>query len=366
MTYTVKLDSNGKITTPNSLNVAIENVIKNVNGVATKQNGNTVFDPTMLKNVYINKPTILDPINGSTTQNTSVTGSAYSTNNIYSGLHSGSVIEVATDQLFTNIVYTHTNTYPGQLPMYIGTPGTTYFMRIKYISNEVESEWSNTINYVQHIVGIIPPSITIDASTLPNIANISTYSIRNATDSHISTDWEIATDINFTNIVNTSLNDTVNLTSYSIPTNLNSNSKYYIRARYHSASYTSMYVYNELTVIIKLPTVLVTMGANSLVENSSTIGTIDNYINTAIYTITALKGTIVYNNTSTFTYTSQAIPGYSDETDTITINSSKAGMYDSDATSISLNIINIPYTLDQTLNNANYGLNLDVTSGYII
>ena len=47
---------------------------------------------------------------------------------------------------------------------------------------------------------------------------------------HISTDWELATDPDFTNVVQSSMQDPVNLTSWEITLDLG---EYYVRSRYH-------------------------------------------------------------------------------------------------------------------------------------
>jgi len=63
---------------------------------------------------------------------------------------------------------------------------------------------------------------------------------------HISSDWEIATDSNFTNIVWSSYDDTENLTELSLAGNnirLNTNTKYYVRVRHNSKEYKSEWSY---------------------------------------------------------------------------------------------------------------------------
>jgi len=361
MSYAVKLDSNGIISTPYSSNVDMPTVLKNINGLPSKQDGTVVFNPTALTNVYINKPVITTPTDGSTAEGSAVISSAYSTNDIYSGVHTGSVLEVATDAGFTNIVYTYTSDYPDSLPMYLGTTGTTYYIRVKYVSDKVESEWSDVVSYVQGISGLGQPVVTIDDTVTPNKIVGSAYSVINIAETHVSSDWEIATDRGFTNIVHSNLGDTVNLTSYDVPSGLDSNLSHYVRVKYNSANYSTIHGYTTLTVLTGLPNPVITMSASSLLENSSITGTIDNYSSTATYTITALNGTITYTGGSTFTYTSQDITSGVDEADTISVISSQAGLYDSNVTNVSLTILVIPYILDQTLTNADYGLNLDVT-----
>lgn len=63
----------------------------------------------------------------------------------------------------------------------------------------------------------------------------STFSANGGSDTHESTDWQIATDIGFNNIVYESLNDTVNKTSYVFNANYPATT-YYVRVRYKGVS----------------------------------------------------------------------------------------------------------------------------------
>jgi len=55
---------------------------------------------------------------------------------------------------------------------------------------------------------------------------------------HLYSDWEIATDSEFKNIVEKSYNDDINLTTY-LPNNLNPDSTYYVRVRYSDGKFVS-------------------------------------------------------------------------------------------------------------------------------
>ena len=64
----------------------------------------------------------------------------------------------------------------------------------------------------------------------------SAFSTDGVTDTHEYTDWEVATDLAFTNIVRSSYNDNVNLTTF-MPSMLSAGSVYYVRTRYKGTSY---------------------------------------------------------------------------------------------------------------------------------
>ncbi len=72
----------------------------------------------------------------------------------------------------------------------------------------------------------VPVSLTVTTNA---------FSVSSSSDTHQATDWEIATDSSFTNIVKSSINDTTNLVSWMV-TGLTANIAYYIRARHKGVS----------------------------------------------------------------------------------------------------------------------------------
>lgn len=73
-------------------------------------------------------------------------------------------------------------------------------------------------------------SVTVEASAFAAIPA--------GSESHISTDWELATDSNFTQMVQQSLADTVNKTNWPL-VGLAAGTTFYVRVRYHSSTLTS-------------------------------------------------------------------------------------------------------------------------------
>lgn len=67
----------------------------------------------------------------------------------------------------------------------------------------------------------------------------SSYSFVGSVGSHLSTDWQVSTSSTFGTIAAQSLNDTSNKTSYTLPSDLNLNTLYYVRARYTDGTYIS-------------------------------------------------------------------------------------------------------------------------------
>ncbi|MAX51270.1 MAG: hypothetical protein CMH22_05330 [Methylophaga sp.] len=57
-------------------------------------------------------------------------------------------------------------------------------------------------------------------------------------DTHTATDWQVATDITFSNVIAESLNDTTNLLQWSVDADLQPNTTYYARVRYYGNTLT--------------------------------------------------------------------------------------------------------------------------------
>lgn len=68
---------------------------------------------------------------------------------------------------------------------------------------------------------------------------VSTYSVVGSVGSHLSSDWQVSTNSTFTNIVQQSLSDTSNKTSFTLPSDLSLNTLYYGRVRYTDGVYVS-------------------------------------------------------------------------------------------------------------------------------
>jgi hypothetical protein len=115
--------------------------------IATADIGTTVLSPTgdgsqltgiETSSASISTPTITSPITGATDTAVAitVTGSAYATPITFVGEHTSSVLELATDSTFANIVDTVT---VGLESLTAGALGasTQYFARLRYISGSI-------------------------------------------------------------------------------------------------------------------------------------------------------------------------------------------------------------------------------------
>jgi len=126
---------------------------------------------------------------------------------------------------------------------------TTYYARVRhYDINDVYSEWSSTISFTtpSSFTYVVTPTISsptdlqTEVGEYPTITSSTAFATSPAgQDTHASSDWQIATDADFTNIVDQSINDTSSLTSYTSSTALSLSTTYYARVRYNSNNYGS-------------------------------------------------------------------------------------------------------------------------------
>ncbi len=148
--------------------------------------------------------------------------------------------QIATDSAFTNIVQNDINdsvnlnsyTFNGL------NSASSYFIRALYTGKSGNnSPWSSVV-----IANTKAASVVIDAPVL-NLSTTGTsvsaigsaFTLASGIDTELSASWQIATDSAFTNIVQSYLNDTADLTSYTF-NKLNYSTTYYVRAMYNGNS----------------------------------------------------------------------------------------------------------------------------------
>ena len=192
----------------------------------------------------INTPSIVGPAAGSTNEPTSltITSSAYSTYGTPDTQASASW-QLATDSGFANIVLSNmaSTSYLNSWPISGLNKDTTYYVRVQYTgTNYPTSAWSAADSFTT-VPFIATPSIISPAngSTGNNTSmtiNGSSFTVVGGTDTQTSSNWQLATDSAFTNIVVQSMNDTVNLTSWPV-SGLSYSTTYYTRVQYTGATY---------------------------------------------------------------------------------------------------------------------------------
>lgn len=129
----------------------------------------------------------------------------------------------------------------------------TYYVRVRYEYIDLQntswySEWSEPIQFnTVAVPGEIQcPSVTsVIESTIYDRMDVttSTYvATQTAGQTHVHSDWQVATDAGFANLVIVATNDTTNRTLFPIPLDsIRPSTNYYIRVRYYNGSIYSAY-----------------------------------------------------------------------------------------------------------------------------
>lgn len=172
-----------------------------------------------------------------------------------------------------------------------------------------------TINVVPATAYVTTPNITLPSSGSTNHGpaisiTSSTFGVVGGTDTHEGTDWQIATDANFSNIVASVTNSSTNKTSWTA-SGLSVNTQYYVRTRYKGTTmgysnwspvvtYTtrsSFYPSNEVRALASSAPVYVADNYGSSID----ISELGDYVivgaglkNTALYTDTGVVD--IYKN----------------------------------------------------------------------
>ena len=150
---------------------------------------------------------------------------------------------VNADELGTDTTFLYDST------TYSFATSTTYYIRVRhYDIFDTYSEWSNTVSFTtpSTFSFITTPSITspttgaIDQSSAVIVTSDAFVVTPGGADTHISSDWQIATDAGFSNIIDSSIADTSNKTSYTV-SGLSTSTTYYVRVRYNGNTLTSEY-----------------------------------------------------------------------------------------------------------------------------
>lgn len=205
-------------------------------------------------NHLIPTPSITSPANGATnvgdgSSNITFTGSDYFS--LYSVSQGGIELQISTSTDFSSPHITETGTGVGTSISTTTGPGTTlatsttYYARIRYKdSNDVYSNWSDAISFTTAttFAFVQAPSITAPSNGATGLQQgfeitTSAFASTPSGDTHASTDWQISTVSDFSSIVEQSMDDASNLTSYTVTATLTTSTTYYIRVRHTGSSY---------------------------------------------------------------------------------------------------------------------------------
>lgn len=191
----------------------------------------------------IAQPLITSPINGSiaTKRDLQLSSSEFTLINAVD-THDSTDWEVATDSAFTNVIF---QSLSDAINLTSITPSglnyeTTYYARVRYRGETLNpSLWSDTVSFTTELEPrVIAPTLLSpeDEATNQNVSLLVTtsdFQTVNSDDTHQSTDWQIATSVDFDlqSMVEEDLNNTTALTER-LFSGLMYNTTYYVRARH--------------------------------------------------------------------------------------------------------------------------------------
>jgi len=362
----LQLSDNGDIKLNNNL-YQVPTLLTYSGSVIKDHSGNVLLDLRDTLNTL--KQPIIDYPADNTPDFTGVINAQIlsNTDNLTYTTHDYSDWEIATDINFTNVVKSIYRTTSNLTKLSsIGTqPLTTYYVRVRYNVSGILSPWSVPKSYVTPGVVIAEPTVSVDNATATTNILASGFSITGSTETHLSTDWEVSYNRDFTNIVFSSINDTVNLTTIPVNVTLDANHIYYARVKFNTTTYTSPYVITSFLINTRTqqPTATIT---TTVSEGGVLTGTVTNFNYSNTYNIYAQLGTVKYGNNGTFVYTSPTTAISSTVTDTITIIAKQGTRDNSLPVNIPISITPVTSSADGTINNASFVTNVNSNVGFTL
>lgn len=196
----------------------------------------------------VRKPTILSPVNAATnvSQTPTINGNAYYS--LYGVEQGGVEVQIGADPLFNVIVYS--GNAQGKVTSLAIPAGNllaakTYFARMRYANSEgVYSSWSDSVGFSTgaSYSFLTPPTITepaqwaSDVSLRPTIRT-SAFSVVGVADTHLKTQYQIATDETFTALVYDS-GESTDLLAHTVPlaSALSKLGTFFVRARHKGST----------------------------------------------------------------------------------------------------------------------------------
>ncbi len=190
---------------------------------------------------YVQQPINTSPAAGSTAASSFATLQATAFAVIGGAdTHQASQWQVASDAAFTTLVHdsgeTMTDLTSHAIPAGALNAQATYYFRVRYKGAALGySPWSKATNFTTQAVPSAPTiTAPTDAATgvsrTPTLASTAFF-ISGATDSHSKSQWQIASNSNFTTIVYDT-GETTDLTSHTVAAALAQGTTYYVRARH--------------------------------------------------------------------------------------------------------------------------------------
>lgn len=171
----------------------------------------SAWSPTLsftTRHMSVSKPNVTSPVNNAQEHTFTFTATSSAFEQVGELVQSGSTWQIATNASFTNMVATVTNSEANKTSWNITglLPSTDYYIRVKHHSTlDVNSDWSNAVTIRTMAAMVVKPSVSTPTAnqTIPygdTVFKSSAFSQIGGL-VHESSEWEIATDANFTNVV---------------------------------------------------------------------------------------------------------------------------------------------------------------------
>ncbi|MFK5883485.1 MAG: hypothetical protein QM489_03990, partial [Candidatus Izemoplasma sp.] len=303
--------------------------------------------------VVVNKPAITTPVDGAIDFNSGISASSFSSVITFNGVQDYVEWQLSTDSNFINIIdsFTGASNFTSWSPSYGNNPLTKMYVRVRYGSDNHLSKWSDVISLTTADIYVETPIVTVSGGTsnvpLQPTFNTSAFTIINGTDTHVSTDWQVSTTADFSNIVFESLNDTVNLTSITLTSDLSTDTQYYLRAKFNGSTYSSAYG-NEVFTTANQTASPTLSGPTSANEWTSATITIVDYDATFTYVVTVPFGGVSRTD-DIITWTLDGVDVDTNYDISVTAEDTVSGLPASAPTTFTVQVLNVPAVADQTL-----------------
>lgn len=365
---TIKIDHDGNVI-HNGKTTAFDSIVYQEADMLKTLNGSDVIDKNLSSVSLIETPVITSPNSGTVGfEGDIMLGGYVVKNDSFSGLHTSTDWEFATDFQFENIVLaTHKDVNNlHQLANYSIDDNTMMYVRVRYRSDEFLSHWSVPVAYRSSNIDVSTPVITLKNESVigRNITIVtSPYTVSGDTDTHISTDWIVATDNLFNNIIHNGVTDVDNKVELALPVTLSYDTEYFIKVRQHGDNYSTEWSYRTIRTTGTVETPVMEIGVG-VASEGTLIGTISNYESDQSYYFTSSDGVIVDNGNGTFTYTAPEAPGTTDITAEVKLMSTMDGAVNSDYGIVNITVFHAGYFEDDVMINLDFNSNVVYNDGF--
>lgn len=241
---------------------------------------------TITTSIVVTRPVITSPANNAVNQAIALTltSNAFATTG-GSDTHVGSDWQIATDSGFSNIVKRLINASGNKTSWAVTglTSSNTYYARVRYKSaNSSYSEWSVTLTFSTINAGTVTrPTVTNPADGAVNQPTSigftsSLFAVVGGTPNHEGSDWQLATDAGFTNIVQQVVNSNLSRITWNVSGMVTGN-VYYVRVRhkdtiigYSAWSIAISFSTSAVVTYAVVPTLVNVAEGNSVIYNINT------------------------------------------------------------------------------------------------